>query len=527
MQHATPATVLGDFDDARFSFQGVDSRFFRRDDRFFVRTDGPDGKLADFEVKYTFGVEPLQQYLVELPGGRLQALALSWDARPASAGGQRWFRQYPDEQIDHRDELHWTGRAQNWNFMCADCHSTDVRKRFDAAADTFDTRWSEISVGCEACHGPGSAHLAWSEDPDASDPSKGLTVTLDERRGVHWPIDPASGNAKRSEPRDSERELQVCAQCHSRRAQFAEGYRAGQPFHDHYLPSTIEEGLYHPDGQQRDEVFTWGSFRQSRMHQAGVTCSDCHEPHGQKLRAEGNAVCGQCHATVEIRRSVAPLPPAGLAGHAVRELPHAGDDLHGRGPATRSRPPRAAPRPDAGTGHTGCLHALPQRPETAMGRRRGGEVVRAGAAAGGAFRRGDRRRSACPARRRGRAARRGDGCGATGDRACHRDRAARALPGRGRATTRSGARCAIADAQVRHAAVSAQQAAAPEHIALVLTPLLGDPTRAVRMEAARVIAGAGALPGPDVDGGLRCGDRGIRVRATRESRPSGSVAEPR
>ena len=227
MQHATPETVLGDFDDARFSFQGVESRFFRRDGRFFVRTDGPDGKLADFEVKYTFGVEPLQQYLVELPGGRLQALALSWDARPASAGGQRWFRQYPDEQIDHRDELHWTGRAQNWNFMCADCHSTDVRKGFDAGADAFDTRWSEISVGCEACHGPGSAHVAWSRAPDASDPSQGLTVVLDERRGAHWSIDPASGNAQRSAPRTSERELEVCAQCHSRRSQFAEGYRAG------------------------------------------------------------------------------------------------------------------------------------------------------------------------------------------------------------------------------------------------------------------------------------------------------------
>ncbi|MBP9034574.1 MAG: hypothetical protein KBG29_11815, partial [Pseudomonadales bacterium] len=484
MQHATPEAVLGDFDDARFSFQGVDSRFFRRDDRFFVRTDGPDGKLADFEVKYTFGVEPLQQYLVALPGGRLQALALSWDARPASAGGQRWFRQYPDEQIDHRDELHWTGRAQNWNFMCADCHSTDVRKRFDAAANTFDTRWSEISVGCEACHGPGSEHIAWSRTLNTSDPSKGLTVTLDERRGVHWPIDPASGNAKRSEPRDSERELQVCAQCHSRRAQFAEGYRAGQPFYDHYLPSTIEEGLYHPDGQQRDEVFTWGSFRQSRMHQAGVTCSDCHEPHGQKLRAEGNAVCGQCHATAKYDAPSHHFHPPGSPGtqcvncHMPATTYMAVDPRRDHG--------FRVPRPDLtlalGTPDACTLCHSDRKPPWAAdtvakwygpGRR---QEVQFGAA----IHAGQRARPGAVAALLAvvtEAAQPGI------VRATAIDLLAR-YPG---AAADKAIRRALRDPdpQVRHAAAGAQQAASPEHIAQALTPLLGDPTRAVRMEAAR------------------------------------------
>src|SRR6187551_2146910 len=119
MQRASPQTVQGQFDDARFPYAGVQSTFSRRDERFVVRTDGPDGKLADFDVKYTFGVEPLQQYLVELPGGRLQALSIAWDTRPQAAGGERWFHLYPNDRIDHRDGLHWTGRQQNWNFMCA------------------------------------------------------------------------------------------------------------------------------------------------------------------------------------------------------------------------------------------------------------------------------------------------------------------------------------------------------------------------------------------------------------------------
>ena len=295
MQHASPTTVLGNFNNASFSQDGVRSRFTTRDGQSFVRTDGPGDKLADFQVEYTFGVAPLQQYLVALPGGRLQALAITWDSRPRADGGQRWFRQYPGEKLNFMDELHWTKRAQNWNFMCADCHSSQVKKGFDAATGSFDTTWSEISVGCESCHGPGSAHLDWARNKTA-DPRKGLTVALDERRGIRWAISPETGNASRSQPRQSEREIEVCAPCHARRAQLAEGYQPGKPWLDHCLPSLLSPGLYHPDGQQRDEVFVWGSWLQSKMQRQGVTCSDCHEPHSQKLRADGNAVCAGCHA---------------------------------------------------------------------------------------------------------------------------------------------------------------------------------------------------------------------------------------
>jgi predicted CXXCH cytochrome family protein len=295
MQPATPSTVRGDFGGASFTYAGVRSTFFTRDGRFLVRTDGPDGKLGDFEVKFTFGLEPLQQYLVELPGGRLQALSLAWDTRAAAEGGQRWFHLYPGERVDHLDELHWTKRSQNWNHMCADCHSTDVRKRYAPAADRYATTWSELTVGCEACHGPGSAHLAWARTASGAGGAKGLTVPLDERRGVTWSIDPATGAVARSGPRREDREIEACAPCHARRAQLAEGYRAGAPLLDHYLPSLLETGLYHADGQQRGEVYIWGSFLQSRMYREGVTCSDCHEPHGGKLRAEGDAVCARCH----------------------------------------------------------------------------------------------------------------------------------------------------------------------------------------------------------------------------------------
>jgi tetratricopeptide (TPR) repeat protein len=294
MQHATQATVLGDFANARFRYAGVESRFFRRDGRYFAHTDGADGKTADFEIKYTFGVDPLQQYLVEFPDGRLQALPIAWDSRPKEQGGQRWFHLYPNDKVDHRDELHWTRYLQNWNFMCADCHSTDVHKNYDAASNTYRTSFSEISVGCEACHGPGSRHLEWAKTK-AADPTHGLAAALNERAGVTWTIDPATGNAVRSTPRAHDVEIETCAQCHARRGQVADGYQAGKPFLDFYRPALITAPLYFADGQQRDEDYVWGSFLQSRMYRAGVTCSDCHDPHTQKLRAQGNALCATCH----------------------------------------------------------------------------------------------------------------------------------------------------------------------------------------------------------------------------------------
>ena len=175
MQEANEHTVLGSFADAKFSYAGVTSTFFKRDGKFFVTTDGPDGKLKDYEIKYTFGVTPLQQYLIEMPGVRFQALSIAWDARPKEQGGQRWFHLYPKKRITHNDELHWTRSAQNWNFMCADCHSTGLRKNYDPATNSFKTQWAEISVGCEACHGPGSNHVAWakSESPTLKKGRKG------------------------------------------------------------------------------------------------------------------------------------------------------------------------------------------------------------------------------------------------------------------------------------------------------------------------------------------------------------------
>ncbi len=287
----------GDFDQTQYDYNGIITRFFKRGDKFYVNTDGPDGTLQDYQINYTFGVEPLQQYLIELPGGRLQALTVAWDSRTKQQGGQRWFHLYPKEKIDFKDELHWTKRSQNWNFMCAECHSTDLKKNFDLATNQFSTTWSEINVSCEACHGPSSRHLDWANKKPGWEKyrDKGLVFLLDERNGVSWDLSAEIDTAVRSKNRNTSKEINTCARCHSRRGILTEEYQHGKPLMDTHRPALLTEGLYHPDGQIKEEVYVYGSFIQSKMYHKGVTCSDCHQPHSLKLRAPENKVCLRCH----------------------------------------------------------------------------------------------------------------------------------------------------------------------------------------------------------------------------------------
>ncbi len=291
MQPATEQTVLGDFNNATYTHFGVTSKFSRDGDKFTVETDNAKGKMETFTIDYTFGFYPLQQYLIAFDDGRYQALSVAWDSRPQQQGGQRWFHLYPDEAIPHDDPLHWTGAFQNWNSRCASCHSTDLRKNYDPEQDTYHTEWSEVTVGCESCHGAGSQHLAWAAGK-TSIADKGLLVSLDDQ--ATWQMTdqrPTMVNTSELRP---QRQVESCAGCHSRRQELAHR-REDAAFLESYDLSLLLEGLYFPDGQILDEVYVYGSFLQSKMHAEGVVCSNCHQPHSLQLRAEGNALCSQCH----------------------------------------------------------------------------------------------------------------------------------------------------------------------------------------------------------------------------------------
>jgi tetratricopeptide (TPR) repeat protein len=202
------------------------------------------------------------------------------------------------------DYLHWTSPAQNWNHMCADCHSTDLRKNYIPAADSFATTWSEINVACEACHGPGSHHVAWAETrearygsdpaPVAEDDNMGLVKRLRDRDGGQWVLADTSVTAVRVPPRTDDQRIETCAPCHSRRLT-VHAPAPGDAYLDNHRLALLTEDLYWPDGQVKDEVYVYGSFLQSRMFHAGVTCSDCHDPHSLSLGFTPDMACNKCH----------------------------------------------------------------------------------------------------------------------------------------------------------------------------------------------------------------------------------------
>ena len=278
MKKADDQSVLGDFNDTTFTHHGVTSRFFMKDGTHFVNTEGQDGAMADFEITHTFGVEPLQQYLIPFHGGRLQGLTIAWDTTE-----KRWFHLYPHEQISHDDPLHWTGRYQNWNSRCASCHSTNLTRGYDLETDTYRTTSAVTNVSCQACHGPGQTHVEWARKKNDDGYLEGASVKGTKGLLVNFKGD------------NPETQLNVCAQCHSRRYEIVDRYEHGKPLMDNLVPALLTEDLYFPDGQIREEVYVFGSFVQSKMHRQGVRCTDCHQPHTAKLVAQDNNLCVRCH----------------------------------------------------------------------------------------------------------------------------------------------------------------------------------------------------------------------------------------
>lgn len=270
MQIADSVTVLADFNNHTFTSQGVTSNFFKKGHDFYVNTDGPDGKNHDYKIVYTFGITPLQQYIVQFPDGHYQCLRTAWDTVK-----NKWFDLYPDFKVVHSEWLHWSRGGLNWNNMCSDCHSTNVRKNYEQETHSYNTQFALINVSCEACHGPGKQH-----------------VTDVEKLGKKYA---ASGGFQMTKATSPKQLVDQCARCHMRREQFSEAFNFEGTMLDHFYPQLIEERLYEADGQILDEDYVYGSFVQSKMYQNDVTCTNCHDAHSLKLKFDGNKLCAQCH----------------------------------------------------------------------------------------------------------------------------------------------------------------------------------------------------------------------------------------
>lgn len=265
----------------------ITTRFYKKKNDFYVATDNRDGKQQEFRVDYVFGFYPLQQYLVTFPDGRVQCLPVAWDVR-----SRRWFHLYPSDPVPAEDPLHWTRSLQNWNYMCADCHTTNLQKNYDVATNRYRTTWSEIDVSCETCHGPSSIH-----------------VDLARSWGFFWDRKRGNGLVRFAPDRCNNQTLvDSCAPCHARRRQIAASFPPGERFLDYYVPELLDGQLYYADGQILDEDYEYGSFLQSLMYRKGVRCTDCHDSHTARIKFADkvppgqvrtpyvdNKLCGQCH----------------------------------------------------------------------------------------------------------------------------------------------------------------------------------------------------------------------------------------
>lgn len=266
MQVANDSTVLGDFNNVQAQIDGVSYYFYKKNKAFYVRIKEIDNSEKEYKISYTFGVTPLQQYLVDFDKGRKQVLRVTWDVIQ-----KKWYHQYKGQSIVPNDWLHWTQGAQNWNTMCAECHSTHLKKNYNIEADDFHTTYSEINVACESCHGPAKDHLNWA----TKNPSGKNTQIL-------------KGIAQKEQ-------IVLCAPCHARRSKLTANLEEGKDFEDQYILQTLSTEFYHGDGQINEEDYVYGSFRQSKMYTEGVRCSDCHDPHSLQLKFNGNKLCLQCH----------------------------------------------------------------------------------------------------------------------------------------------------------------------------------------------------------------------------------------
>jgi len=523
MEVAGPESVLGDFDDAELEHFGERWRFARAVGAPRVGEGGApqiEYEGVGFDVAYTFGIEPLQQYLVRADSGRLRVIPVAWDARPAGKGGQRWFHLHPDEAIPPGDVLHWQGPAGRWDLQCAACHSTNLVQR--RVGEAFETSFSEPDVACEACHGPGSRHVAWAEGGRRG--GSGLVGGLSGT--ARWGFVPGEPIARRSGA-PAPQQIDACAPCHARRSSFGLDPDPGRRFLDGYRPALLDEGLYFADGQIHDEVYVWGSFVQSRMHAAGVVCSDCHDPHSLRID-EPDATCAGCHRRevfgVRAHHGHAPRSPgASCVGchmpartymvvderrdHGFRVprpdlsatlgVPNACEACHGHGPPPRDSELAADFESARAADAESALAADPAVVLAAGRRRLPGAAARLARLAADA---------AQPAIRRATALRllgtQLDGGSV--------EAVARALE--------------ADDALVRMAAVEAAAALPPEARAAVVAPRLADPTRAVRLEAARVtltLPAALRPPAPGLDAAI------AELRAVHEAnaeRPEARVA---
>lgn len=265
MAAASESTVLGDFNDTTFYHFNQKATFYKKGKKFFIEFQEDKTEPRVYEVSYVFGHFPLQEYLIKTERGKMQVFPFAWDSRDKSNGGQKWYPKYPDEEISRQDRLHWLQPLQNWNRMCAGCHSSGLKRNYDNEKDTFNTVWNEINVSCQSCHG----HV--DDNHYAGNRSSHSVLSESEQQDIgNWLLGKDKKIATWEGPKRDNSFMERCFACHSLRTPLTDGITPSEPFLSQFKPALLTTPQYHVDGQIQDEVYVYGSFLQSKMFEAGV-----------------------------------------------------------------------------------------------------------------------------------------------------------------------------------------------------------------------------------------------------------------
>jgi predicted CXXCH cytochrome family protein len=278
------------------------------------RRDGGTPRADTFEVHYTLGARRFQGYLSKLPDGRIYVLPVFWHNESKRWVDWKEITPIPDDP-DH-------DLRQIWNVTCVNCHATNLVKNFNPATNTYATTWTEMGIGCEACHGPGAAHVAvtseWEKNPAAKpeDPTPAQLQIFSQNQAT---------------PRQV---FDTCGYCHGNKNNVFFGFKPGDRYEDYALPFLISQpipdndpqGDFWPDGRpsrfNRPQALTLtGCFRRGE-----ATCTSCHRMHGSQnnhslkvqieapdggLTRQSDQLCTQCHTVGATRAG-----QAGQAGQA-------------------------------------------------------------------------------------------------------------------------------------------------------------------------------------------------------------------
>ena len=344
------ATVVGEFtSDRNFTDHGRSYQFSRPGGRPTLTVSYGGGKPETFAVSYTLGAKRYQGYLSTLPDGRIYVLPAFWHVESRRWVDWKEITPIPDGAHDLR---------QIWNTNCFNCHATNLAQGFDVASKRYTSTWTEMGIGCEACHGPGKPHVelmeAWEKDP-ASKPAYDNSASNRQLGSILKTFSPRS-----APPRQV---FDTCAYCHGNKQNVFLGFGGGDRYEDFALPYLISapipendyQGEFWPDGRpnrfNRPQALTVsGCFKAGE-----IACTNCHVAHGSrnpfslKLNItqgrNGDLLCTQCH---QVRRVTAGATGATGARRSRLGAPVADCPTpRQRAAAAPALPKAAAPRKDA------------------------------------------------------------------------------------------------------------------------------------------------------------------------------------